>query len=150
VLRSNAGDPSVVLPLSAVLVLATAALLATARARTHWQNRALSFTCLALPATLFLAHGSGVDDGANALVCFAYGAAFALPVLAVLVVLERRDRLPQWDAALLGALLGVLAAIILDLECRSRHLPHLALGHASVGWAFIALLTVWAGFRASR
>jgi hypothetical protein len=138
--RPGSVEPTLLVPLALSLLLITAALLGTARARAPWQSRALLALGAALPALLWLARGESAEPAGNALVCFAYGSLFSLPLLSLFVVLERRDRLPPADAALLGASLGLFAAIILELECASRHLPHLLAGHASVGWAFIALL----------
>jgi hypothetical protein len=138
--RPSSAEPTLVVPLALSLLLTTVALLSTARARAPWQSRALLPLGAALPTVLWLARGGSAEPAGNALVCFAYGSLFSLPLLALFVVLERRDRLPATDAALLGASLGLFAAIILELECASRHLPHLLAGHATVGWAFIALL----------
>jgi hypothetical protein len=138
--RPSSGEPTLVVPFALCLLFTTAALLSTARARAAWHNGALLLLGAMLPAMLWLVRGGSAEPAGNALVCFAYGSLFSLPLLSLFVVLERRDRLPPADAALLGASLGLFAAIILELECASRHLPHLLAGHASVGWAFIALL----------
>jgi hypothetical protein len=138
--RPSSAESTLIVPFALSLLLTAAALLRTARARAPWQSRALLTLGAALPSLLWLARGGSAEAAGNALVCFAYGSLFSLPLLSLFVVLERRDRLPPADAALLGASLGLFAAIILELECASRHLPHLLAGHASVGWAFIALL----------
>jgi hypothetical protein len=97
----------------------------------------------------FVSEPSGGGIG-NALGCVGYGAAFSTPLLALLVVLERRDRLPLVDIALCGASLGLAGAIVLDLHCTNTHPCHLLLGHASIGWIMILTGLMWARLQPPR
>jgi hypothetical protein len=69
--------------------------------------------------------------------CFSYGSAIALPIAGALWLLDRRDRHGPEFFALLAAVLGASANLLLFLHCPSIEFLHLLLGHASIGVAWL-------------
>ena len=113
------------------------------------RDRAFAILLLVLPALLALiaplgAAGGDVEDPALAWAtsgnCFALGAAAVVPFLGLAWLLERRDHVPIVALALIGALSGVSANLLLHVHCGSEHLGHLLLGHASIGLAWALAL----------
>ena len=69
--------------------------------------------------------------------CFSYGAALVVPLVVLYWLFERRDSVPLSALMTAGALAGLAANLLLHAHCSSANLPHLLLGHASIGavWA---------------
>jgi len=149
-LRPSPGRGDWVAPFSAAFLLAAAAVLASARATPVWQKGAALVVAFGVPALVWGVTATDSGDIASPLSCLAYGAAFTLPLLGVFIAVERRDRLGPVDAALLAGALGLVAAIVLEFHCASTHRVHLLLGHAGVGWLFLAVGFAWTQLRALR
>ncbi len=119
---------------------------------------ALALSLLGLPALVALLSPLGAGGAAEALAawgnpaeCFGYGALSGLPLLVTYWAFERRDRVPLSALAAAGALSGIAANALLHCHCASAHLPHLLLGHASIGVAWALVLTASAlPFRGAR
>jgi hypothetical protein len=81
--------------------------------------------------------------------CFSYGAATVVPLVFLYWLFERRDAVPLSGLVSAGALVGLTANLLLHVHCASANVPHLLLGHASIGvvWA-LALRLVWGSARA--
>ena len=80
-----------------------------------------------------------------------YGAALVVPLVVLYWLFERRDSVPLSALMTAGALAGLAANLLLHAHCSSANLPHLLLGHASIGavWA-LALRLVWRSPQPSR
>jgi hypothetical protein len=79
--------------------------------------------------------------------CLLFGALFALPVVASIVLVDRRERL-ETGRALQAAFAGGAAANLgLLLHCPLVSSGHLVSGHASIPVAVGAALFVWARWR---
>jgi hypothetical protein len=151
-LRPSLGGGGASIWISALALLpALALLIATARATPSWQKSGIFAIAALVPAFALLGLEASAVASAGALgspqSCFVYGALLSLPLLGLAVLFERRERVPLVDRALLGAALGLLATVVLELECASRHPLHLLLGHVSIGWMFVATLAGWGYFR---
>jgi hypothetical protein len=131
------------------LVVTVLFLLSTARATPGWQKLLVFLIAADLPlfCSTYFEFGNAEQDPGNPLRCFAYGGLLSLPLLALLVTFERRERVPPLDWALAGAGLGLLATIVLELDCANTHPGHLMFGHVSIGWVFIVLLGFTAHLR---
>jgi hypothetical protein len=149
-LRPSPGRGDWVAPFAAAFLLVCAVLLGSARATPAWQKLGTLVLSAGLPALLWAVTATDTGALASPWSCFAYGGAFSLPLLGLFVLLERRDRLGPVDAALLAGALGLVAVIVLEYHCASAHRGHLLLGHASIGWAFVAIALGWSQFRAPR
>ncbi len=111
----------------------------------------LPFVLAALPMAHALhdasLQGAGEDLAARAGACFIWGMVSALPVLFLLVALDRDGQSSGSRivcAAVAAALVGVLS---LQVHCPITQPIHLLWGHASVG---VGLLVGYAGYRALR
>jgi hypothetical protein len=145
-LRPSPGTARAIPALATLSLIAFAVLLSSARAVRDWQKAAVCWLGAGLPGFLALglfASEPPRESYAHAFACFGYGTVFALPLLGLLTLLERRERLPPLDAALLGASSGLIGAIVLDLHCADTHPAHQFLGHVSVVWAFIVSAWAW-------
>jgi hypothetical protein len=112
---------------------------------------ALALTGLSLPIALalalpILAQGEVRPDGLIPAFwrCFAYGSTLALPIVAALWLLDRRDHHGRELGALIAADFGSSANLLLFLHCPSVERGHLILGHASIGLAgLFTLAAAW-------
>jgi hypothetical protein len=149
-LRPSPGRGDWVAPFAAAFLMVCAVSLASARATPRWQKLGVLAVSAGLPALLWAV--TATDEGALASpgLCFAYGGAFSLPLLGLFVLLERRERLGPLDAALLAGALGLVAAIVLEYHCSNSDRGHLLAGHASIGWAFVAVALGWTQLRIAR
>lgn len=113
-------------------------------------ERPLALLLLIIPAIAALVSpiGSAVPRAAMSFgvpaFCFAYGAAFMLPFVALYWLFERRDRVPVWSLVSAGALAGIAANLLLHTHCPSAHPGHLLVGHASIGVVWALLLAALA------
>jgi len=132
-----------------LLVAATAVLLAPlSRPRTGPARLWLATLAVLGPAAYALLCGhEGHAASTSALRCFGFGAAWALPVAALVQVTARTPATNLTELALLSGLCGVGASVLLDVHCASEHILHLLLGHASVGMAW-ATAAGWINRRA--
>jgi hypothetical protein len=110
------------------------------------RERTLALGLLGLPALVALVAPLGALHAHEALsawespaVCFSYGALSGFPLLVLFWLFERRDRMPLPALVTAGALSGVAANALLHCHCASANLPHLLLGHATIGiaWALV-------------
>lgn len=115
------------------------------------RERFSSIALLGLPALIALLSPLGALEHPEALsawgnpgVCFSYGALSGVPLLVLFWLFERRDRLPSTVLVAAGALSGISANALLHCHCASANLPHLLLGHATIGaaWALVLALAV--------
>jgi len=109
----------------------------------------ITWLLLVLPALAALSFPAGDWFGAEAWgtpgKCFGFGAMMAAPFLLAAWLFERRDAVPRGALVLTAALAGVSANLVLHAHCASTHLGHLLLGHASIGVAFAAALSLIGG-----
>lgn len=112
------------------------------------RERVLALSLLGVPALVALVAPLGAVHAPEALaawgspgVCFSYGALSGVPLLVLFWLFERRDRVPLPALAAAGALSGIAANALLHCHCASANLPHLLLGHATIGAAWALLLT---------
>ena len=168
--RSDLADYPVGLLSAAVIALAGGAILSTLLLLRPLQLRPVSarrvallaFAGFGIPAVLAwpqahdLVHahpesflGTGDDFAKHALGCFAFGLVTALPFVALLLALDRRERRPWRDVALCAAAGGLAGNLTLLLHCPLVAREHLYAGHATVGLGFLALLVALAARRRS-
>lgn len=94
--------------------------------------------------------GRGADFYGRAATCLLFGAVTALPLFAVLLLADRRDR-PRFVRLALGAgVAGLAGNLTLLLHCPLVGRGHLVAGHATVGFAFLLLVGAAAWWRARR
>jgi hypothetical protein len=120
---------------SAYLMLAS-----LGRARSSVQRAGVACLAALAPLGWALTFGdsAAIDTHApslHAARCFGYGALRAAPALLLAVLLSRTPLRSATELALLAGISGLTASLLLDVHCASRHLPHLLLGHASIGAA---------------
>jgi hypothetical protein len=119
---------------------------ASAPVRSEGRTRLIMLALLLLPALAALVAPLGTSS-ADLLaafgkpgLCFTYGAALVLPIVALYWLFERRDRVPGTALVSAGALAGIAANLLLQAHCPSENLGHLLLGHASIGVAWALTL----------
>lgn len=125
---------------------------APGRARTWvWVLVGLAFPLVLylLPEAHHLVHehpesfqGRGADFWPRALRCLAFGTMTALPLLAVLLLVDRRDHVDVARGALAAAAAGLAANFVLMLHCPLVGRAHLIAGHAGVGVVFLLVLLI--------
>lgn len=96
---------------------------------------------LAVPILAGFAPATEISRGASAdgaLGCFGYGALLTLPVALLLWAFDRDDRLSLRTVCLSAAALGMSANVLLELHCGNGNPVHVLLGHASLGFAWLA------------
>ena len=71
--------------------------------------------------------------------CFAFGGNVLLPTAAWILLTHRGPGMPVGLRIALGAALGLVALMALELHCPSPELPHRLLGHGAVVAAFAVL-----------
>jgi hypothetical protein len=84
--------------------------------------------------------GTGADFWPRALACFLFGCALGLPVLLVLLLVERRANLGWSRILLLAAAMGLVGNLVLTLHCPLVSAGHLLAGHATVPLGALAIL----------
>jgi hypothetical protein len=138
---------SLLAALLAGLFLGARWLLRGVSAASGGRERSFALGLLALPALVALLSPLGAARAPEALEawgnpaeCFGYGALSGLPLLVMYWLFERRDRIPLSALVSAGALSGIAANALLHCHCASAHLPHLLLGHASIGFVWALLL----------
>lgn len=94
--------------------------------------------------------GRGADFWPRAAACLVFGMAMSLPLLAVLLLADRRDRRRTGRLALAAGAAGLAGNVVLLLHCPLVARGHLLAGHASVGFAFLLLFGCAAWVRARR
>jgi hypothetical protein len=132
------------LAVSAYLVLGS-----LGRARSGTQRGVVALLAALTPLAWALVFGesAAIDAHApsfHAARCFGYGALRAAPALVLAVLLSRTPLRGATELALLAAISGLTASLLLDVHCASRHLPHLLLGHATIGAACVAAYSLHA------
>lgn len=143
-------------------ILSTLALLRPLQLRPLSARRAVLLACaaLGLPAVLAwpqahdLVHahpesflGTGDDFLPRAFGCFCWGTVTALPFVALLLALDRRERRPWRDLVLFAAAGGLAGNLTLLLHCPLVASEHLYAGHATVSLGYLALLGAMAAWR---
>ncbi len=88
--------------------------------------------------------GGGSDLVPRAVECFSFGAVLAVPVLLLLVTLDRGGARTPTRVALFAAAAGVSGALGLQLHCPIVHPSHLVLGH---GTLVAAVVLIWVAAR---
>ncbi len=84
--------------------------------------------------------GTGADFWPRALACLGFGLSIGLPVLIVVRLLERNPEGSRSLVLLACGLGGLAGNLTLHLHCPITHLPHLLVGHASIGVVLLPLL----------
>ena len=128
------------------LLVASACLVLASLGRVRSSVERAGVACLAALAPLAWAlvfgDSAAIDahaaPGFHAARCFGYGALRAAPACLLAVLLSRAPLRSATELALLAGISGLTASLLLDVHCASRHLPHLLLGHASIGAACAA------------
>jgi hypothetical protein len=92
--------------------------------------------------------GRGADFWPRSFRCLAFGTLTALPLLALLLLADRRDRIGFSRAALAAAAAGLAGNLVLMLHCPLVGRAHLITGHATV--ALIFLVALGLAFRVRR
>lgn len=92
------------------------------------------FLALVPPADLMLPGAKGGEHtfGRDALACFVYGLAAALPVMGILVLLQRIPPTGPRIAAIAAASAGLGGVMALQMHCPIAMQEHLLVGHATV------------------
>ena len=86
--------------------------------------------------------GRGADFWPRAWRCLAFGTVTALPLLAVLLMTDRRDRIGTARGVLAAATAGLAGNLLLMLHCPLVDRAHLVAGHAGVGVVFLLVLGI--------
>jgi hypothetical protein len=133
-------------PLTASAYLLLASL---GRARSGVQRAAVACLAALTPLAWALVFGdsAAIDTHApsfHAARCFSYGALRAAPTLLLAVLLARTPLRSATELALLAGISGLTASLLLDVHCASRHLPHLVMGHATIGAAWSGACALYA------
>jgi hypothetical protein len=112
-------------------------------------SSALAFVACCLPCVLWFApqaQASSEEFTGNfalrSLTCFAYGSLLAAPSFALLCALDRGDQVPFRVWALAAGMVALVANLILLLHCPDTSRAHLALGHFSIGLAWLFAVSV--------
>jgi len=110
-------------------------------ARPPWRDRILLGAALALPVLVALLANPGPDPApSGGLACFLMGVVAGLPIAGFAWLLSRGRTA---TASLFGATGASLVAFVaLHAICGSTHPEHLLVGHASVVWAALGLVSV--------
>ena len=110
--------------------------------RDYW---ALLVFALGVPILAAFAPATELSSQAHpggALGCFGYGALLTLPIALLIWGFDRDDRVSLRTVCLSAAALGLSANLMLELHCGNGNAQHVLLGHASLGIAWLAALSV--------
>lgn len=75
--------------------------------------------------------------------CFPHGVLYSAPLAFLLALLDRSDAPSTRSLILRGALVGVVANLLLSFHCPSLDILHLFSGHAGVGVGWVVGSLVW-------
>lgn len=94
--------------------------------------------------------GRGADFWPRAAACLVFGLVTSLPLLALVLLADRRERPRAGRLAFAAAAAGLAANLTLLLHCPLVARGHLLAGHAGVGVVFLLLLGAAAFLRARK